>query len=794
MTNICPLCTYNDDKTKLMFAPSGATSVQIAASVETIFGSGSSDYAFYPCRSTLESFSFESNSRLTTISQYAFYRCSKLKIINLSMCVQLNSIGGDAFNGCTSAIEVYLPSGITSIGTYAFAYNNFTTITLPNSITSIGEYAFGHNSALTDLIFQKGSIIKTLPNYLISNSNSIEELTVPKSVTSIGSFVEFCKGIQRFYVEDGNSIYVAEDGIIFSKDKLTLFFFPPGRKGSVSLKGNFEKIYWCSFICSQLSTLTMPNTVTYIGEYAFKESLISEIQLSTALKQIDNYAFYGCTNLKSISFPNSLNNIGGSAFYSCSKLSSVSIPSTLSILGGGSFMNCSSDIVIDFNGNPYFTMTNKKYVTNSDETEILMYLGSEKIINIENKVTNIKNNAFSYMDITTVSFDIDNSQLSEIQSYAFYMCKSLISFAFPKNLKTIGYRSFESCEHLEIVNINSQITLVDRLSFRFCYALKELRILNAGVLEIGNDAFISCTSLKTVEITGGLKKIGYNVFKDCKVLTSIQLPEKLETIDEYAFYNTGLTSVTIPSNSLLATIANYAFSGCSKLTSFSFPMNLKIIGNYAFFSNALTSVTIPASVTSIGDFCFSKCKSLEDFIIEPNSQLSNIGFGVWTECSSFANIQNGSPNFDIVNNALFDIGKTTFYVLTPKSSTKYFSFPETLEVIRQSALQECRNLEVIFLPTNKKLEINRQAFQDCSSLKQINIPSSVTLNGADIFKGCVNLVCSLSIERRDSKYLEDLVSIYKMPKKCIQPCIVKCTAQCRRKLSVAILLCSSLAK
>lgn len=95
--------------------------------------------------------------------------------------------------------------------------------------------------------------------------------------------------------------------------------------------------------CSSLSNVTIPNSVTNLDSYAFYQcSSLTSVVLGTGLTTLTTYCFAGCNNLTSIVIPNSITSIGGSAFYNCSNLTSITIPNSVTSIGNGAFNNCSS--------------------------------------------------------------------------------------------------------------------------------------------------------------------------------------------------------------------------------------------------------------------------------------------------------------------------------------------------------------------------------------------------------------------------------------------------------------------
>ena len=142
-----------------------------------------------------------------------------------------------------------------------------------------------------------------------------------------------------------------------------------------------------------------------------------------------------------------------------------------------------------------------------------------------------------------------------------------------------------------------------------------------SVTNIGERAFISCSSLTSVVIGNSVTSIGDLAFAYCSSLTSVVIPNSMTSIGDGAFYYcSGLTSVVIPNS--VTSIGNAIFWACSSLTSVEIPNSVTSIGISAFYGcSSLTSVEIPNSVTSIGDDAFHGCSSLTSVEI-PNSVTS----------------------------------------------------------------------------------------------------------------------------------------------------------------------------
>ena len=130
------------------------------------------------------------------------------------------------------------------------------------------------------------------------------------------------------------------------------------------------------------------------------------------------------------------------------------------------------------------------------------------------------------------------------------------------------------------------------------------------VTSIGKDAFLGCSSLKSITIPNSVTEIASWAFYGCSSLTSITIPNSVTSIGYEAFKGcSSLKSTTIPES--VTEIGNSAFKGCSSLTSITIPNSVTYIGFDAFRGcSSLTSITIPESVTSIGEDAFYGCSSL----------------------------------------------------------------------------------------------------------------------------------------------------------------------------------------
>ena len=291
--------------------------------------------------------------------------------------------------------------------------------------------------------------------------------------------------------------------------------------------------------------------VTSIGANAFKNCTnLASITIPDSVTSIGSSAFKNCSNLTSITIPNSVTSIGDSAFYGCSNLTSITIPDGVTSIGNSAFYFC----------------TNLTSIT------------------IPDSVTSIGANAFRYSDLTSIT--IPNG-VTSISDYTFSGCENLTSVTIPDSVTSIGEDAFAQCENLTSIAIPNGVTSIGEGAFSGCEKLTSITIPNS-VTSIGKEAFSTCRGLTSMEIPNGVTSIGNQTFYGCNNLKKIIIPNSVTSIGTGAFQSTSFTSITIPNS--VTSIGDSAFSGCDKLT----------------------SITIPNSVISIGANAFRNCSKLTD--------------------------------------------------------------------------------------------------------------------------------------------------------------------------------------
>ena len=763
----------SDDGKTYLQCPDNVVSVEIPSQIEIIDGKDKEHYSFLGARYTLTTLTFSPNSKLRTISPFAFYYCSVLQSIDLKQCSELTTISESSFEGCSKATTIILPENLQTLGVQCFKGTGVISLIIPSSVTDVGTKFLSECAALTSCTFAENSKISKLGEYLFLSSDNIRNLDIPNTIGKFSNLLGTC-GLLNVNIEEGNPYYKSIDGVIYSANGSEIIQFPPGRTGNYSIVQGTTTVYSGSFNGAKIEYVTFPIGITTIGSWVFYSSSLRYLELPEGVKTISGNAFGNCQQLTTVILPNSVTTIGDSCFYNDINLTSVKLPSSLTTLGGGAFLGCNKDLVLEFDESSSLKVANK-YIVDKNERKISMYLGEETNIVINKTYTDIQTRAFATnKNIQTVRFE-SGSILNAIGSSAFEDCANLISFEFPSTLYSISSWAFRRCSKLEEVHLNG-VRNFGETTFIDCIGLKVFEIISPSY-SLPINFLRSCTSLHNVTFSEGLQLINTEDFRYCTSLKEITLPSSLTKICDSAFTDSGLVSINFenPEESQLLTIGTSVFSRCYNLTYVTLPNSITSIGSYTFEYTNVPNFTIPESLTTIQRNCFQYCDHMEYFIIPPNSNLSEIEYGVFLECTSFRKIINNSPNFVVENEGLFNAERTIFFILPPMSPTKYFPFPTSVKTIRVGGLLGCRNLEIVLITQDSINEIQDNAFENCNNLRSINIPICVTKIGSNVFKGCNKLDCGLNIENRDKQYLDALIEKSLLPKRCVENCIKKCT-------------------
>ena len=326
---------------------------------------------------------------VTSIGGSAFSSCSRLTSVRIPDSV--TSIGDRAFRYCSNLTSVTIGNSVTSIEGWTFDYcGSLTSVRIPESVTSIGKKAFAHCSSLTSVTI--GNSVTSIGDLAFYDSVSLTSVTIPDSVISIGGRAfEYC-GLTSVIIGDsvtsiGSNAFAycnSLESITFRGNAPNVFhivsdfakvFIYRGATGfgetfgglpvvyktvlptdhlRYKVGGNTVTITDCNEIVS--GALAIPLTydgkpVTSIGDRAFwKCSNLTSVTIPDSVTRIGLWAFRRCSSLTSVTISDSVTYIGEYAFSGCTSLTSVTIPDSVISIYNGAFEGCTSLKRITFGG------------------------------------------------------------------------------------------------------------------------------------------------------------------------------------------------------------------------------------------------------------------------------------------------------------------------------------------------------------------------------------------------------------------------------------------------------------
>lgn len=657
------------------------------------------------------------NDELTEIAANTFKNCINLSTIVLPENVTIIRTG--AFEGCVNIASLDL-SHVNVIGANAFRNTLITTPTFSSKLQSIDEYAFENCTNIEEVIIDTTTSSTTIGKYAFNNCTKIEEINLSKNViVNLNAFAN-----------DTN----VETLVVRGEYGLDTLFGESKESAStkikyVTIQDDTEKIEDGAFAgCMLVTSINIPDTVTVIGEEAFR----------------------GCRGITTLNLPTTLEKVGKFAFADCDKLNLGSLPSGIIEISEGLFMN-------DF--------TMGEFELNSKTTKIGAYAfcgcSNLSIDELNDKITYIGAYAFSGClnleldelptDLETlgdcafngcllVSVNKTNDSLARIGEYAFRGCQGIKSFEFSSDLMTggvLGNAILEGCTKVESLSIYGTTSL-EYLFGESVTALKPVLssvTIKEGSTELANNMFKGFTALSTVNLPTEtiITKIGESAFEDCLSLSSLDISKVLE-IGNGAFAGSGLISIEIPTNGII--LGTGIFANCTSLATLTFgniqeddSLNIKEIPASTFEGTILVDVFLPETVTTIGDKAFSNILTLNSFTISENSQLYEISNFAFAGCSNILNFY--IPKYVSL------IGEEAFEGCTALRNVT-FSENCTIEKISFKAFKDCYALTIINLPDTIR-EIGDNAFENCTCLVDLDLPETLEILGVSVFAGCQSL-------------------------------------------------------
>ena len=502
---------------------------------------------------------------------------------------RITSIGDWAFYNSDNVTEVDIPDGVTRIGNHAFgACNSLERIIIPDSVTEIDDTAFWYCDALVSVTLPNGNT--TIGKRAFDDCTSLTEVYIPEGITHIGEAAfPFSENFKAITVDEDNPYYSNDEyGVLFNKDKTALIQYPAGRpETNYVIPEGVTTINSAFYSCGKLESITIPESVTTIDDYAFDDFTISITYSGTVAqwkalmennpvmaKELANYTVH-CSDetiRPSGKCGENLTWVFDNA------------TGTLTISGSGYMYNWYYDVVFAEGDRPWEIFTHN-YIKN---------------VVIEEGVLSIGTESFCYCDnLETVSI---SSSVIEIDEYAFIDCEKL-SIVYYAGTQEKWY-------NIDIYAWNDELT--DAKLYTSDYVVYSDYGKGVPLIEDDTITWIFDANSYTLTVSG-----------------------EGDTFNDYMF------------DEWFSTKTYYQFTGYRGWDYYKYDTKKIVIDNginyignnsFRFFLNA-TDVVIPLSVTEIGKQAFKTCNSITDvYYAGTEEQWKKIVVGTDNEALLNANI------------------------------------------------------------------------------------------------------------------------------------------------------------
>ena len=737
--------------------------------------------------------SFTVPSQVTTIGQSAFWNCSYLKNINLPSNIE--TINQWAFCRCENVECITVPEKVSYVGKYAFAaMTNLKYVSINAKAPRIMDYSFNSTNGITDFTYNgsytewensgwklidalnkddignylnqkvenkafKGfttsgtslsiaSFVTSIASGAFSENNSMASIGLPKSLVSYQVDVfDKCENLQSFFIDEDAANFKTVDGVLYSKDGKTLWRYPINKSGkSYTIASGVTKVGNSAFYKSKnLTSVKMPNTVVTLAPYAFGAAgSLESVNLSTSLATIDKYAFSG-TSIAAFDLPSTVATVNKYAF----QITKVTI-TTFTIRGdsksatvdANAFGSSTKVTTVNYGGfgsdwdssswktalDGKYTNLNYRYVIDSNG-KLTDYLGDDEELNLPTRVKIIDDSAFKH---TT----------------------KLKTLWIPSSVTSIGTSAFDSCKSLTKFTVSSENTAYKaengvlytkdgKTLFRYPIAKTATSFaVPSGVTTIEVNGFYYAKNLTSISLPDSLTRIGKWGINSCTKIKILTIPSSVTTVDKYAFgFMTSLTYLNI--NALTTTVDSTAFNGTSSIqyvayrgTATQFGSsdwgaidNVKDKPRYSNtemngysvvkYTSSATNAALPTYATYIENNALpSTAQTLK--IPKSLNGFSTSAFDSLSSLNEFT-IESGNTTYSVKSGVLFSYdGKTLVRFPIAKAGTSYTIPTTTTTTIANSAFFNCTKVKEIFVPATVT-KIENYAFAGPIKLTKLTI-------------------------------------------------------------------------
>ncbi|MBE6625801.1 MAG: hypothetical protein E7628_01285 [Ruminococcaceae bacterium] len=602
------------------------------------------------------------------------------------------------------------------------------------------------NDSTPGKYFLKGGVGSVAGGYTVSGSfRTYDDLT--RSLFGDDSILRLCSSEYKYVPGDGRDkiasgecgdaltwiLYTDGDLVIYGSGDMWDYDYSNNKAPWYTYRNKMKKLTLSEGIssigkyafdgCSNIKgALSMPDTVTRIGDYAFYScGFTGELTLSDNLEYIGEYAFYFCYGFRgSLTIPEGTVTIGNNAFCACNGFSGdLIIPEGVKTIGTSAFWNCS------------------KLTGNLVLPDSLEYIGEGAFQNcsftgtllLPESVTVISNNAFQSCDFTGILILPDT--VTKIGNYAFAGCSGITEVVIPAGVTSVGNECFNYCSALTTATVYSTNAAYGLNVFANSHADFTIYGYTGSTAEAyaknNNHQFVTLTTRTIIDSGECGDNLTWTLYADGELVIegtgdmwdydASYVPNlgKHITFAPWGTYENRLTKLTLTEGITL--IGNNAFYGCSGFTG---------------------ELVIPDSVTTIGDGAFYYCSGFTGKLVLPNS-VTSIYPGAFCLCTGFTGEL-------IIPDKITGIGSAAFGGCS--GFTGDLVIPNSVTLIGFGAFSGCSGFTGDLIIGDSVTTIDYMAFQDCVGLKKV------------FFKGNSPFVSKAS---DDSRSFDADVTLYYLP-------------------------------
>ncbi len=232
--------------------------------------------------------------------------------------------------------------------------------------------------------------------------------------------------------------------------------------------------------------------------------------------------------------------------------------------------------------------------------------------------------------------------------------------------------------------------------------------------------------------------------RGCSWVTTINIPPSITTINDYAFQNTGISSITLSNN--VKNLGSSVFRDCKNLQSVSLPSGISKIPDRFFYNcDNLTTFSTPSSVTSIGDKAFYNCDNLKTVTLSDN--ITSINNKAFNQCEKLSTVNISASS------KLRELDEYAF----SETAIESLTLPSTLQTISSYCFSQCDKLESLTISSQNTndVQIKNSAFEGCRKLRSLSLPRNISNYEKAAFKDCESLT-SFTLGQNTTEISESL--------------------------------------